>query len=209
MMRYFNFGAALALTIGFAGVSNASISYSTNPAAGSYSIPALDLAVDSTGGQIINLGNDGNYLAGAFDKLLMSPVSGSFSGDGVYDLNEFKFDAGLNRNNPAGPFGYSFTQDLTIGGVTHSITVPFSVSISSSDTLTFLAGAPVFYDLGIVTLTAQALVRGPVFNDGSAPQTGTVQFQVSGVPEPSTVALIGIIMLSLFGFGMMRRRADL
>jgi hypothetical protein len=32
--------------------------------------------------------------------------------------------------------------------------------------------------------------------------------QVSRVPEPSTIALIAMAMLSLFGFGMMRRRAE-
>lgn len=31
---------------------------------------------------------------------------------------------------------------------------------------------------------------------------------VAGVPEPSTIALIGAALLSLFGFGMMRRRAE-
>jgi predicted transporter len=28
------------------------------------------------------------------------------------------------------------------------------------------------------------------------------------VPEPSTIALIAMALLSMFGFGMMRRRAD-
>jgi hypothetical protein len=32
--------------------------------------------------------------------------------------------------------------------------------------------------------------------------------QVSRVPEPSTIALIAMALLSMFGFGMMRRRAE-
>ncbi len=33
-------------------------------------------------------------------------------------------------------------------------------------------------------------------------------FTYTQVPEPSTLALIGMALLSMFGFGMMRRRAD-
>ena len=44
---------------------------------------------------------------------------------------------------------------------------------------------------------------------GSPGASGSAeQLVVRQVPEPSTVALIGLALLSVFSFGMMRRRAD-
>jgi hypothetical protein len=39
-------------------------------------------------------------------------------------------------------------------------------------------------------------------------QSGATNVPLTEVPEPSTIALIGMALLSLFGFGMMRRRAE-
>ena len=44
--------------------------------------------------------------------------------------------------------------------------------------------------------------------NGGWDKDSDVNVQVFGVPEPSTIALIGIALLSLFGFGLMRRRQD-
>lgn len=44
---------------------------------------------------------------------------------------------------------------------------------------------------------------------GNCRSVSTLQgFPAASVPEPSTVALIGMALLSMFGFGLMRRRAE-
>jgi hypothetical protein len=52
-------------------------------------------------------------------------------------------------------------------------------------------------------VSGDRLVGGPY-----SPGEGEIDALAVETPEPSTLALIGILALSLFGFGVMRRRAD-
>ena len=77
-----------------------------------------------------------------------------------------------------------------------------------------------FLAVGTWDLTDAEVFTGP--GSGSGPMTwngstyvvndhGDYRLSITGdvsVPEPSTLAVIGMALLSLFGFGMMRRRAD-
>jgi len=107
-------------------------------------------------------------------------------------------------------FPFTFTQNVTINGVTHSITQSGTLDIEpAADTLTLFPGPTTAFDLGAlgtVFFTPQG--TGPIVN-GNIGTTTTVQLQGTflATPEPASIALLGLGCVVLAGRCRLQRRA--
>jgi hypothetical protein len=111
-------------------------------------------------------------------------------------------------------FPFTLTQNVTIGGVTHPITLSGELLITPpGDTLTLFPGPTTEFDLGslgVVVFTP--LGAGPVFN-GAIGTTTDVQLQgtfvaFAAVPEPSSLALLGLGVAALTGWRLRRKQSS-
>ncbi len=139
----------------------------------------------------------GDTIGSAFDQIDLSSVTNTFTGYGTYLLNKVTFTVGVNAT--AG--GYTQTGTLTntgtstLGGFAYSI--PYSIFISSADTIT-LGGNSIVWSGFNIKFNELTL------SSGSEPVFGDLTATVTGVPEAASWAL----MLAGFGLvgGAMRRR---
>ena len=114
-------------------------------------------------------------------------------------------------------FPFTFTENVTIGGVTHTITQSGELLISPpGDTFTLFPGTTTAFNLGALgTVLFTPLSAGPIFQ----PFTGngipeTIQLQGTfvaapppTVPEPSSLALLSLGGLALAGWRRWKKRA--
>ena len=163
----------------------------------------------------LSLGND----AGAASTV--SPVASStsvtsttYSGGSSYQATNgdfiymFQIDfAGLSLAVGPGTFAFSISGPPGAAGLStpflHASNGPLSGSTQTgSDSIMY----------GFTALGAMDIANGWPFNSfgNGWDKSSDFNVQVYGtVPEPSTFALIAMALLSLFGFGMMRRRGSI
>lgn len=161
--------------------------------------PAANALTYSTSGaaEQFSLGNTlGN--ASTYDQLQVLGVGPTTIGPNTSTilLNTLKFNVGPNAIEPA-TYDFSFTESVTLGGVTQQLVVPFSLSINYADTLTIAGGTTLSFLVGtnLWNLVVNGLTIGP--NSGGW-QTGYLTAQISDAPAatPLPAALV------LFGSGL-------
>ena len=137
----------------------------------------------------------GDTIGSPYDQITLNGVSGSATGPGTYLVNTVDFTVGLNSNDSHTNTG-SFTNTATVDGSPFSYTVPYTIAISSADTIT-IGGNTVHIDGVKVTFNPLVL------NSGGGTVSGDLTASVS-VPEPATWAMM-LAGFGLVGLGLRRR----
>ena len=139
----------------------------------------------------------GDRLGTPFDLATLNGVTGTATAPGTYLVNTVDFTAGYNSNDDHTDTG-TLTNSALVDGATFSYSVPYTIAISSSDTLTL--GGNSFDVNGVrVHFNTLTLVSGGETESGNL--TATVS-----VPEPASWAMM-VAGLGLVGLGVRRRTA--
>ena len=75
-----------------------------------------------------------------YDHLTFNGVSGNYTTPGTYTVSSLLFQSGYNAwdiHTDTGSLSFAFTA----GGTTQTMVVPYSIYISTSDTISFLPGS--------------------------------------------------------------------
>ena len=158
-----------------------------------------------------SLGGLGDTMNSGYDYLTGTSEGGPLSDPGTILLNSVSFTAGVNATAPQNyPNQYSIVETLTIGSNSQQITIPFSLDISYSDTVTIAGGTTFsFLDGGSLwQVVLNALTLGP--NPGgtiSGLLTAQVSDPVPQTPLPAALPLFasGLGGMSLFAWWRRRR----
>jgi hypothetical protein len=152
----------------------------------------------------------GDTIGSTYDQLqILGVTNGTINSDpDTILLNTLIFTAGVNATVPAAYQNFSFTEDVTIGTGSGSLTVPFNLSINYSDTLTVIAGTTISIAVGtsLWNIVVDGLTIGP---NGGGPMTGYLMAQVSdprATPLPAALVLFGT---GLGAMGLFCRRRKL
>ena len=163
-----------------------------------------DPIVISTGGfSLINLGNNGLGASGK-DSLVGAAATSSrnFSAPGSFValLNPLTFTTGFTGPNSSGTYSFNFSQPLTINGVTQTLNLVGSITISPTvDTVRILSSAPLTFnfntfsvDVKVVPTTIEGWGEGVFCDVLKAKFTVSSNCDPNPVPEPATLSLLGI-----------------
>jgi len=160
----------------------------------SLALPAQAATYLTSGGAQTSIGDT---IGSAYDQLILDPFTGTLSGSGTYELNALHFVVGANTCCDEVVSG-TLTENLTIDGVTQTLSVPYTDAISSSDTLTIAGGTTLYFSGYEVVLDSIT----PIVNGGGT-MDGTLFADVTAVPEP---AIWAMMLVGFFSIGFMMRR---
>jgi hypothetical protein len=161
-----------------------------------------DPIVINTGGfSLTNLGNNGSGISG-LDSLSGATSSSSRNigapGSFIADLNSLSFTTGFTGMGSSGTYSFNFSQPLTINGVTQTLNIAGSITISPTvDTIRILSTAPLTFNFSTFSVDVTVV---PTSIDGFDPGVFcatlkgefTVMTTGSPVPEPATLSLLGL-----------------
>lgn len=164
-------------------------------------------------GSAVNMSALGDTIGTQFDHLNVHTF-----GPATFDLTHavpttvtlgtFDFIVGINALVPQAGYQYTLNVPMTVNGVAGTVSQPFVIDISYSDTLTLQTGQPTLFHLPSGGSVSVTLMGQPSVTVG--PTSGTYTGQLTAVvvmmPEPATlVVFAGIAMAGAVGFR--RRRA--
>jgi len=177
----------------------------------SFAAPARAVTYSTSGApEQVSLGDT---IGSQYDQLIINPYVGNLT-TGTIILNPLVFIAGVNATVPQFYNNLSsISETITVGTSTQSLTIPFNLNISYSDTLTVIGGATLtFLDAGTLwQIVVNGLTIGP--NSGG-PMYANLTAQVtdppvSQTPLPAALPLFasGLGAMGLFGWWRKRKKA--
>lgn len=178
-------------------------------------IKADPIVIQTGGFSLTNLGNDGTGTPG-FDTLIGSAASSSrnFSGTGSFValLNPLTFQTGFTGFNSAGLHDFTFSQNLTINGVTKTLNLVGQISIGQLvDTVRVVSAAPLTFTFNTFSVTVNVLPTSiDGFGTGDVCGSLNAEFVVTNnnpVPEPATMTLLGLGLAGVAAKLRKRRRS--
>jgi hypothetical protein len=160
-----------------------------------------DPIVLETGGfSLSNLGNNGGGISG-LDSLVGNAASGSHNLNGagsfVALLNPLTFTTGFTGSGSSGTYSFNFSQPITINGLTQTLKLMGSISISPTIDTVHILSAPLTFNFNTFSVDVKVL---PANIEGTGPGVFcdvlraefTVNPNCNSVPEPATLGLLGI-----------------
>jgi PEP-CTERM motif len=181
--------------------------------------PAIkaDLIVIRTGGfSLTNLGNNGGGIKG-LDALIgaASTTTRNINGNGKFFalLNPLTFRTGFTGIGSGGFHDFNFSQDLTINGVTQTLSMAGQIHISQFvDTVRIISAAPLIYTFNTFSVTVN-LIPATIVGNGSGEFCDVLKAEVTvtkaynPVPEPATLSLLGLGLAGAAATLRKRRKA--
>ncbi len=140
----------------------------------------------------------GDTIGSPYDQILLNGVTGVASAPGTYLVNTVDFTVGVNSVN-GGTYTGTFSDTATVDGSAVTYSVPYTIIISTSDSIT-IGGNTTNIDGVNVTFNTLSFT-----NIGAGTVSGDLTATVAAVPEPGTWALM-LVGLGLVGAGVRRRR---
>lgn len=156
----------------------------------------------TTGGfSLTNLGNNGGGIKG-LDALTGAAITSSrnFTAPGSFValLNPLTFTTGFTGMGSSGTYSFNFSQPLTINGITQTLNIVGSITISPTvDTVRILSSAPLTFNFNTFSVDVAVVPTSMEgFDAGSFCSVLKGQFTVrtntNPVPEPATLSLLGL-----------------
>ena len=164
-----------------------------------------------------HLANDGTQGT-AFDAVTLSSVSGTVTFTAgtpvVKAINGATFTVGPSYTSYGGssygPIPYVGSETFTLGGVTKTLTFPYSVTSNLIvDTLQFSGGNTTIFNLGALGQVA-VTPQSELLSSGSGSATGffnaSFLLTPAAVPEPSSVLTFAVAALGIGGLMIAAKR---
>lgn len=144
-----------------------------------------------------------------YDQLAVTGVGPTTLSSGTITLDTLEFTAGVNAFVPAS-YDYSFDETMTLsnGGGTQTLTVPFTISISTADTISILGGTSLSFlvDGSIWDIVVNALTMGPNPGGSMFADLTATAVDPPPTPLPGTLALFASGLGAILLFGWRRNR---
>ena len=164
-------------------------------------VKADTLSIQTGGFLLHDLGNDGSVSSG-LDSLVGSAESNTqaFNGSGVFTilLNRLTFSEGFTGINSPGPHDFTFSQALTINGITQTLDLVGRIDIGiTTDTVHILSSSPLTFNFGTFSVDVNVLPTS-IFGPGNGIYFDVLNAQLTvtnnsnPVPEPATLTLLGL-----------------
>ena len=163
-----------------------------------------------------HLANDGTQGT-AFDAVTLSSVSGTVTFTAgtpvVKAINGATFIVGYSSSSPGGSYGpisYVGSETFTLGGVTKTLTFPYSVTSNLIvDTLQFSGGNTTIFNLGAlgqVAVTPQSELLSSGIGSAKGFFNASFLLTPAAVPEPSSVLTFAVAALGIGGLMIAAKR---
>ena len=162
---------------------------------------ALSLAVAGSPAQAVDYTTDtasftglGDTIGSPFDQIILNSVSGTVLTSGTYLVNTVDFTVGLNSNS-GGVYTGTFTNTATADGTPFTYSLPYTITIGTSDSIT-IGGNSIYFNGASIHFNLLTLASGGDTVHGDLTATVSVPEAASWAMMVAGFGLVGAAMRS-------------